>query len=68
MKLEEIKTIVNRLDPYQAKNVRIQVYKDDGSGFNVYDIESFCFMNGDLVFTVNSPEVRNNLIEKIKHM
>jgi len=55
MKLEEVKTIVNRIEPEDAKNVSIKVNYNGGISYYVLDIDSFCFMNGNLVFNIELP-------------
>ena len=55
MTVNEIKAIINNLESDCMTDVRIKVNYGDGSGYCVSDIDSYCFMNGGLVFTVNPP-------------
>lgn len=50
MKLSEVRTIVDNVDLSENTNVRIKI--NDAGLFKIREIESFDFMNGELVFNV----------------
>ena len=55
MSLKELRTIVNNLDMDEKHtNVRVKINYPDGVSYWVTGIDSFKFMNGDLVLNVKS--------------
>lgn len=50
MKLSEVRTIVDNVDINENTNVRIKI--NDAGLFKIREIESFDFINGEIVFNV----------------